>query len=88
MTQNGFPTAGSPWWQDIVRFRVPVLGLAMLLFFALDGIRGDLLGLQRHMGELGERMARIEGRVTSIEDRLARLETLMEAHFGPGRPAD
>ena len=42
---NGRPVAAAPWWQDVVRFWVPVLGIG-------GAVLVQMIGQQRQIGEL------------------------------------
>ena len=87
---NGRITASAPWWQDVVRFWVPMLGIggAVLL---------QMISVQRQVGELRTDMAVQIGTLRSdlqaeistlreematlrndLGERIARLEALME----------
>ena len=87
---NGRITASAPWWQDVVRFWVPMLGIggAVLL---------QMISVQRQVGELRTDMAAqigtlrsdLQGEISTLREematlrndlgeRIARLEALME----------
>ena len=80
---NGRITASAPWWQDVVRFWVPMLGIggAVLL---------QMISVQRQVGELCTDMAvqigtlrsDVQGEIATLRndlgERIARLEALTE----------
>ena len=87
---NGRITASAPWWQDVVRFWIPMLGIggAVLL---------QMISVQRQVGELRTDMAvqigtlrsDLQGEISTLREematlrndlgeRIARLEALME----------
>ena len=47
---NGRITASAPWWQDVVRFWVPMLGIGGAVLF-------QMISVQRQVGELRTDMA-------------------------------
>ena len=70
----------TPWWQDVVRFWVPVLGIGGLVLF-------QMIGLQRQIGELhAEMTAQMATLRADLGERIARLETLMEVHLEAHQP--
>ena len=51
---NGRPVAAAPWWQDVVRFWVPVLGIG-------GAVLVQMVGQQRQMGELRSELTAQDG---------------------------
>ena len=47
---NGRITASAPWWQDVVRFWIPMLGIGGAVLF-------QMISVQRQVGELRTDMA-------------------------------
>ena len=87
---NGRITASAPWWQDVVRFWIPMLGIGGAVLF-------QMISVQRQVGELRTDMAVQIGTLRSdlqaeistlreematlrndLGERIARLEALME----------
>ena len=87
---NGRIAASAPWWQDVVRFWVPMLGIggAVLLQMisgqrAVGELRTDMAvqsGALRE--EIGTLRSELEGEIATLRndlgERIARLEALME----------
>ena len=81
-----------------------MLALMVAMVAMVGGVFVSVLNLQRQVGDLrveihqeigaleermGRRMDRIEERMGDIGERMARLEAIMEVHFGtPPLPAD
>ena len=51
MVQGRF-SAAVPWWQDVARFRIPVLGIGGAALGVWVAVLFQMVGLQRQMGEL------------------------------------
>ena len=66
---NGRITASAPWWQDVVRFWVPMLGIGGAVLF-------QMISVQRQVGELRTDMAVQIGTLRS--DLQAEISTLRE----------
>ena len=55
MVQARF-SAAAPWWQDVARFRIPVLGIGGAALGIWVAVLFQMVGLQRQMGDLRAEM--------------------------------
>ena len=57
---NGRPVAAAPWWQDVVRFWIPVLGIGGAVLGVGAAVLFQMVGMQRQMGEVAVRNGRAD----------------------------
>ena len=75
---NGRPAAAAPWWQDVVRFWVPVLGIGGAVLGVGAAVLFQMVGMQRQMGELrSEMVEQIAALRTEMVEQNAALRTEM-----------
>ena len=80
--RNGRITASAPWWQDVVRFWVPMLGIggAVLL---------QMISVQRQVGELRTDMAvqigtlrsDLQGEISTLREEMATLRNDLQGEI-------
>ena len=59
--------AFAPWWQDVVRFWVPVLGIGVLVMFQMLGIQRQIGDLRADLqGEIGTLRADLQGEIGTL----------------------
>ena len=87
---NGRITASAPWWQDVIRFWVPMLGIGGAVLLQMISVQRQVGELRTDMavqnGALREEMATLrndlQGEIATLRndlgERIARLEALME----------
>ena len=77
MVQGRF-SAAAPWWQDVARFRIAVLGIGGAALGVWVAVLFQMVGLQRQMGELrSELTAQMTTLQTEMVEQNAALRTEM-----------
>ena len=75
---NGRAVAAAPWWQDVVRFWIPVLGIGGAVLGVGAAVLFQMVGMQRQMGELrSEMVEQIAALRTEMVEQNAALRTEM-----------
>ena len=78
---NGRITASAPWWQDVVRFWVPMLGIGGAVLFQMISVQRQVGELRTDMavqnGALREEMATLrsdlQGEIATLREEMATL---------------
>ena len=79
---NGRITASAPWWQDVVRFWVPMLGIGGAVLFQMISVQRQVGELRTDMAvQIGTLRSDLQGEISTLREEMATLRNDLQGEI-------
>ena len=79
---NGRITASAPWWQDVVRFWVPMLGIGGAVLFQMISVQRQVGELRTDMAvQIGTLRSDLQGEISTLREEIGTLRNDLQGEI-------